>query len=232
MATFPTVDLIGRHNTIAFLGDSLTHNTELGVPLHLFFPAMLTRALRAENYSVKHRNFGLSGNTSAAMLARITELTQYDIPKIAFLGTGINDVGGGFATTRANFVAMGTALLNAGVGHIVIHGHHYQNFTSIDTVVLEDPAYVNLGIALVGAVADLNALFPATSAQSGPRVSYLHTYDYFRDLIVAGTEVQNSASWHITSGNIHWNALGHSYMGTFTEAHLKGLNSRVLDSLR
>jgi lysophospholipase L1-like esterase len=226
MATFPTVDLIGRHKSIAFLGDSLTHNTELGVPLHLFFPAILTNSLAADGYSVKARNFGLSGNTSTAMLARITEMTQYDIPTVAFVGTGINDVGTGFASTRANMVAMATALLNAGVKYVVIHGHHYQNFSSIDTVAQEDPAYAPLRAALLGAVSDLNAAF------TGTRVSYLDTYAYFRGLIVAGTEVQNSASWHIVSGNIHWNALGHSYMGGFAKLHLKSLDPKVLLALR
>lgn len=225
MATFPTVDLVGRHKSIAFMGDSLTHNAELSVPLHLLFPAMLTRSLRSQGYSVRHRNFGLSGNTSTAMLARITEMTQYDIPRVAFIGTAINDVSGGFASTRVNLVAMGTALLNLGVPYVVIHGHHYQNFTGIDTVALEDPAYVGLRAALLGAVADLNVLFPGST-------SYFDTYAYFRGLIVAGTEIQDSASWHITSGNIHWNALGHAYMGTFVEQHLKTLDPKVLLTLR
>lgn len=224
MATFPPLDLVGRHNTIAFIGDSLTHNTELGVPLHLFFPALSTSLLRDLGYSAKSRNFGISGNTSAAMLTRISELTQYDVPNIAFIGTGINDVGGGFATTRANFVAMATFMLSAGTDYVVIHAHHYQNFSSIDTVAQEDPAYAALRIVANGAVADINALFPG-------RASFLDTYAYFRGLIVAGTEVQNSASWHITSGNIHWNALGHNYMAGFVVDHLQSLNNRVLEVL-
>jgi lysophospholipase L1-like esterase len=226
MATFPPVDLIGRHKTIAFMGDSLTHNTELGVPLHLFFSGVVASNLRAAGYPVRSRNFGISGNTSTAMLARITEMTQYDIPSVAFVGTAINDVGSGFATTRANIVAMGTFLLNAGVPYVVIHGHHYQNFSGIDTVAAEDPNYAPLRVALLGAVSDLNAAFP------GVRVSYLDTYAYFRGLIVAGTEVQDSASWHITSGNIHWNALGHNYMGGFALQHLQSLGSKVFTVLR
>lgn len=226
MATFPTVDLVGRHKTIAFLGDSLTHNTELGVPLHLFFPGVLANNLRAVGYSVRSRNFGISGNTSTAMLARITEMTQYDVPGVAFIGTAINDVGSGFATTRANTVAMATALLNAGVAYVVIHGHHYQNFSGIDTVATEDPNYAPLRAALTGAVSDLNAAF------TGTRVSYLDTYAYFRGLIVAGAEVQDSASWHISSGNIHWNALGHNYMGGFAQQHLASLDPKVLLILR
>lgn len=234
MPNFPSphLDQLGRHHTIAFMGDSLTHNMELGVPLYLFWPAVATRLLRADNYSVKSRNFGISGNTTTAMLARITEMTQYDVPQVAFVGTGINDVSGGFASTQANFISMATTLLNAGVGHVVIHGHHYQNFSSIDTVNLEDPAYVNLRAAIVAAVAALNTSFPATGDQPGPSVSFLDTYAYFREVIVEGLEAQNSATWHITSGNIHWNALGHNYMGGFVVRHLESLNHKVLDSLR
>lgn len=225
MATFPPLDRIGRHHSISMMGDSLTHNMELGVPLQLMWPGVLGTLLRADQYSVRTRNFGISGNTSTAMLARITEMTQYDVPQIAFIGTGINDVGGGFASTRANFVAMATALLNAGTRYVVIHAHHYQNFSSIDTVNLEDPNYVGLRAAATGAVADINAAFPG-------RASFLDWYAYFRGLIVAGTEVQNSASWHITSGNIHWNALGHNYAGGFAYQHLESLNGKVLLTLR
>lgn len=225
MATFSPLDLVGAHRTVAFMGDSLTHNLELGVPLSSFFPAVMAAGLHANGYSVKSRNFGISGNTTTSMLARISELTQYDIPKVAFIGTGINDVGTAFASTRANFVAMATFLLNAGVQYVVIHAHHYQNFSSIDTVVLEDVNYVGLRVAATGAVADINALFPG-------QASFLDTYAYFRGLIVAGTEVQNSASWHITSGNIHWNALGHAYMGSFVQQHLASLDPKVLLALR
>lgn len=225
MATFPPIDTAGKHRTIAFIGDSLTHNAELGVPLHLFFPAVAASLLRDEGYSVRARNFGISGNTSAAMLVRISELTQYDLPKIAVIGTGINDVGGGFATTRANFVAMANFLLAAGVEYVVIHAHHYQNFTNIDTVAQEDPAYAALRVIANGAVADINATHPG-------KASFLDWYAKFRLLIVAGTEVQNSASWHITSGNIHWNALGHAYAGRFLKEHLHSLNSKVLLTLR
>lgn len=228
----PQLDHLGRHHTIAFMGDSLTHNMELGVPLYLFWPAVATRLLRNENYSVKSRNFGISGNTTTAMVARITEMTQYDVPQVAFVGTGINDVGTAFASTQANFVSMATTLLNAGVGHVVIHGHHYQNFSSIDTVVLEDVNYIPLRNAINAAVAALNVSFPATGEQPGPRVSFLDTYHYFRGVILSGAEVQNSASWHIVSGNIHWNALGHNYMGGFVVQHLHSINAKVLDSLR
>lgn len=195
----------GRRNALTAMGDSLTHNLELGIPVQSLWPEVLATSLRAEGYSVRSRNFGHTGDTTTTMLGRVGDITRYDVPKIAFIGTGVNDVGTSFASTQANVTSMANTALAAGTAFVVVHGHHYENYTSIDTTSLENVNYAALRTALSAAVAAVAVTYPN-------RIMNFDTYAYFRSLIVAGKETQNSASWHIYSGNLHWNALGHAYM--------------------
>ncbi len=99
----------GRRNTIAVMGDSLSHNITLGVPMHRFWAEVLAGRLRdLQSCGVRARNFAISGNTTTSMLARIHEMVRYDIPVIAIIFGGVNDPGSGIssATTTANIQAM------------------------------------------------------------------------------------------------------------------------------
>lgn len=108
----------GRRKTIAAIGDSLTHNITLSVRPDQFWPEQLAGLLRDDGYAVKARNFGISGNTTTQMLARIAELTMFDTPDIAVIFGGVNDPGNAIAsaTTTANVRGMIRYLKNGCAG--------------------------------------------------------------------------------------------------------------------
>ena len=73
---------------VVALGDSLTAG--LGLDLDDAYPSRLERMLRAEGYAVTVRNAGVSGDTSAAGLARAEWALDGDV-RILILALGGND---------------------------------------------------------------------------------------------------------------------------------------------
>jgi lysophospholipase L1-like esterase len=197
-----------RTHTVAAMGDSLTFNdVYYGVAPHLMWPEKLAVSLRGLSCNVQARNFGASGDTTTQMLARIAQLTFYDIPAIAVIWGGINDPGTAIAgaTTQANISAMITALKAAGVARLVVCNTQYLNWSSGgDTIGTPYATYATLRpfqAAAVTAAADSNVVL-------------CDTYMSLRGLIVAGTETQGSNSWHAVANNQHLNALGQTYIAS------------------
>jgi lysophospholipase L1-like esterase len=196
----PAYTHANRH-TIAVIGDSIVRNYSLGVWTSQFWPEQLALLLRAAGAYVKARNLGSSGNTTTQMLARIYALVENDVPDIAFIAGGVNDPGNAIssATTTANILAMITYLKNAGVSRIVVMSAHYLNFSSGgDTLEVPYSPYEAIRVAQQDAV----------TAAADPNVVFCDVYNYMRNLIVVGTEVQGSGSWHVTPTNQHPNAHG------------------------
>jgi lysophospholipase L1-like esterase len=77
---------------IACIGDSYSWNYTLGVPSIYFWPAKLQTKLNAAGARVLCRNFGISGNTTGQMLARVACMTQIDVPDIGIVYGGTNDL--------------------------------------------------------------------------------------------------------------------------------------------
>lgn len=82
-------------HTITAMGDSHTLNYTLSVLPSDFYPEVAAVALRKSGCAVKARNFGISGNTTAQMVARMTDLNRFDTPDIGIIYAGANDAAGG-----------------------------------------------------------------------------------------------------------------------------------------
>lgn len=78
----------GSGPLLVALGDSLTAG--LGIDLDEAYPARLARALRADGYAVTVVNAGVSGDTTAAGLARAEWALEGDV-RILILALGGND---------------------------------------------------------------------------------------------------------------------------------------------
>ncbi|MCB2186771.1 MAG: arylesterase [Deltaproteobacteria bacterium] len=104
----------GRAVVILALGDSLTAG--LGLPEDRAFPAVLARRLTADGFRVQVINAGVSGDTTAGGLDRLSWLLA-EKPQMAIVELGANDglAGTDPALTEANLDAILTQLQKAGV---------------------------------------------------------------------------------------------------------------------
>lgn len=187
------------NNAISCMGDSLTENDTLGVPAHLMYPGQLQTSLNGLGANCVCRNFGRSGNTTTQMAARFSEMTQFSIPKIGIIFGGVNDPGASIsqATTQSNIESMITSLQGSGVSRILIVSAHYLNFsTGGDTLATSYASYVPVRAAQQA----------AANAHAG--VIFVDLYNYFRNRIVNGQDVQGSFSWHVADSNQHFNSYG------------------------
>lgn len=212
----PATNDIGPRYTIATIGDSLSENTTLGVPMHLMWPALLQASLRAVNARVRVRNFARNGNTTTQMLTRVANLTQWDTPKMVIVFGGVNDPGNGInaATTESNIEAIIEHCFDAGTTYAVVVSPQFLNYTSGgESTAQSKPAggYEAVYDAQVEAVTDAEATYAG-------RVVFCDLWDYMRDLIVAGTESLASASWHVAGTNQHLNTLGQRYVAAAVQA--------------
>jgi len=198
-----------RNNVIAQAGDSQTDNYTLMVPPLKLQTEVLAASLRALGGKCKARIFGQSGQTSTQGLARIAELTRYEVATVAILAYGANDPGNSIvaATTQANIEAMCTALTTAGVTRIVILSLPYLNYSASagDTLATPYATYATVRAAQLAAQVAAQAAHPTAT------IVFCDLYAYLRALIVAGTETQGSFSWHVADNNQHLNAAGHAY---------------------
>lgn len=194
--------------TVAALGDSMTYNHTLGVPMESFYPERLAVALRALGAPVRARNFGRNGRTSTGAVPMVPYLLDTDTPKLAIIWIGVNDPGNSIvgATTQANIETMGETLLDAGVDYLIVGNTQYLNYTSGgDSLVTPFATYATLRPFQAAAATALETAYPG-------RVALCDIYGYMRNLIVAGTETAASASWHVAGTDQHLNALGNQYV--------------------
>lgn len=101
--------------TIACLGDSYTYNTSLGVTADGFYPYQTQAQLNAAGASIKARNYGISGDTTAGLLFRMAQSIQFEIPDIAVIYQGTND-SNGFSTTVASSSSQSVFTVQTGAG--------------------------------------------------------------------------------------------------------------------
>lgn len=189
--------------TISCIGDSLTDgvNPYWGTSGADCWPHVLQTELRASERDVICRNFGVGGNTTAQMLARIGQASFYDTPSVGVIYGGANDPGSGInsATTTSNIVAMASAILAAGATGVAVVGQHYKNWTSGgDTTSSQEAVYAALRIAQQAAVTALTG--------AGKRAIYVDLYAYMSSIIVSGAEAQGSNCWSAVADNQHLNA--------------------------
>lgn len=99
--------------TVVCFGDSQT-DSDAGYGVHGFetWPAVLQESLKAAGVNARCRSFGVSGDTSAQMLARVQDAFVYGRPDCAVLYIGVNDSSG----TQANIQAAIKALKHRAIG--------------------------------------------------------------------------------------------------------------------
>lgn len=104
--------------TLTVLGDSLSAG--YGLDQAAAFPQQLEQALKRRGYAVRIINAGVSGDTTAGGLARLSWTLQ-EHPDLLILELGANDALRGLnpQQTRANLAAMLTQLEQAGIPTIL-----------------------------------------------------------------------------------------------------------------
>ena len=128
MSRTPTSLSPSNANIICALGDSLTYNNSLGVPPNLFYPHQVAELLNAAGANVRDRNFGRSGDSTGMAWARIGFCTYREIPQLAVLFLGTNDLNAGkFGTVQASPAPTTTSCsVTAGVGQYMPAGTYIQ----------------------------------------------------------------------------------------------------------
>lgn len=84
------------------IGDSLTFNNTLGMHAAQFYSRYLEDSLNALGASCHIRNFGISGNATGQMIARMATFTQWEVPDLAIIYAGTNDISTNGTTLVAN----------------------------------------------------------------------------------------------------------------------------------
>lgn len=196
----PPPPIVRFVNVAVALGDSHTFNAVYLPSVDDFHPHLNETALRAQGCRVSFRNYGHSGATTDEMLGMAALLPAVAAPALAVIYGGVNDGSGGGPNTQANLVAIGQALQTAGYSRLVIGLCHYYNFTSGgDTLATPLAANATLRTKQQNAATTLGA-------------AVADFYTFMRDLIVAGTDTQGSASWHVAPTDAHLNAYGQTIL--------------------
>jgi len=185
---------------ISCLGDSLTGNFGTVVKYEQFYPKVLQDSLRALGCIVTCQNWGISGNTTAQMIARESVQIQRGVPTIAIVFGGANDAADG-STTRTNLITLINYLNAQGVSKVIVQGMQYRNLSGAgaDTTSAEETAFAAIRVQQKAAVAATTAV-------------YSDSYAFCRARILAGTDVQGSNTYHVSSTDYHLSAYGHSVM--------------------
>jgi len=112
-------DDLGGRISITFLGDSLSAG--LGVEEDEAFPVIVERRLRELGWNVKVTNAGVSGDTTAGGVSRLSWILKQE-PHIVVLELGANDGlrGMSVAVTEANLRRMISGTKEAGVSVLLV----------------------------------------------------------------------------------------------------------------
>lgn len=130
----------------ATIGDSFTLNSGNGLVPDQFYTYQAQKRLA----DLRIRNFGISGNTTAQMVGRMTALIFYEIPDFVFIYGGANDsLSANQSTVQASptpsstvfAVASGKAATMVSPGSwITVNGQDRQvQSVSTDTITLTSP---------------------------------------------------------------------------------------------
>jgi hypothetical protein len=102
--------------------------------------------------------------------------------------------------TQQNIIETGTTYTAAGCSRLVIVNQHYMNFSTTANGLTPDTH-----ASPVASRAALRVLQAAAATALG--AVYVDLYTYMDALIVAGTETQGSASWHVYDSTVGANAV-------------------------
>jgi lysophospholipase L1-like esterase len=151
------------------MGDSITYlvytNTFV-VADNLMYPTLVGASIGGKCIG---KNFGVSGNTTAQMLARLSAITPHvglflsPLPVVATIYGGINDSDTTGATTAANLNSMITAIRAAGCSKIVICNIH-QMSSSLGQV---DSGFSGRRSAIIGTASAANLPLADFHANAG-----------------------------------------------------------------
>lgn len=186
------------------MGDSLSHNYTLGVPLNRLWSGQLQEKLRVTGSKVVVRNFGKSGNTTQQMIDRFDAMTQFAIPKIGIIFGGVNDPSNSISQsqTQTNIETMIQTLQDKGVVNVVVVTAQFLNFsTGGDFDASDNPKdETSCNYASV-----ISAQKAAAQAKGVP---VCDLFNYLRNRIVNGEDAKHSASWHVAGTDQHFNDYG------------------------
>lgn len=141
--------------------------------------------------------------TVAGESAQVSSISGSQITLTAALAGGAPAAGASVSIdTQKNLESVVAYLLAAGMAasKIWIVGQHYLNFSASG-----DTTTTQQSLASQSRTAQ-------AAAATAKGVTYINTYTYMRDLILAGDYVQGSASWHVAQSNSHLNALGQTIL--------------------
>lgn len=121
--------LVGNGPYLLGVGDSHTFNGNYGQYLRDFYPARLESLLRAGGISRTSVNKGISGNSTANIIARLATVTETGSADTAIIYAGTNDALGASTvqaapapTTTTFTVGAGKGLYYAAGGQIAVNG--------------------------------------------------------------------------------------------------------------
>ncbi len=210
----PSTVTRSRKLTLASIGDSLTMNYSLGIAPVCAWPEVLAGNLRSAGVSIRSRNFGVSGETSSQNLSRIAAMTQFDVPAIATIWTGHNDLTNSIqpATTTSNINAMVSSLVAAGGARIIICSTHFQNFASGgDAPGGSLNATPSTGSRVNLWNAQHNAYTQSVSAYPATQFAWVDLYHWFYLLLAGHTSQAGVEAYYHTAtvaGDTHLNVFG------------------------
>lgn len=163
---------------ISAMGDSLTHNYVWGVSGDKYYPAVLQGYLNTLGAKVLVRNFGISGQATGQMVGRINVMTQYEVPDIAIIYAGTNDLSTNGTTLVTNATTATTTQFSVTVG---------------SGVRFPAGSYIKIGSDIVRITAQVVDLLTVTPALSGaPSVGDTVNCATQQNLIVMGQYLQSA----------------------------------------
>ena len=182
----------GEERAIVTFGDSLTAG--LGVAADESYPALLAERLRAEGFSYRVVNAGVSGDTTAGGLRRVDWALRAH-PDIAIVELGANDAirGQDLAGVRANLEAIVARFQAAGARVLILgmrlppnygsrYGAEFQRLFQ-DVATRRGAALMPFFLDGVGGVARLNQFDGIHPTAEGYRVVVDRLWPYLRPLL-------------------------------------------------
>lgn len=169
------------------VGDSHTYNTSYSQTLRDFHPAKLETLLRAEGYSRASVNKGISGDSTAEIIARLTNVLEAGSGDVAVLYAGTNDenapttVSASPTPTTTTFTVASANGYYAAGGHIFVGG---------------EPAVV---LSRSG-----SAITLAAPLSSAPAAGAAVTIDTRTNLIAIGRRLREAGFKKLVIGGMHY----------------------------
>lgn len=141
------MSLYGAQSFVLGVGDSHTYNTSYGQTIRDFYPARLESALRSAGLAFDSVNKGVSGDTTANIIARLRDVLEPGGGRFAVIYAGTNDLNAAStvqaspAPTSTTFaVAAGKGVYHAAGGRIKVNGVPAVVLSVVgDTITIAEP---------------------------------------------------------------------------------------------